>query len=163
MSFCGVLQWWPPVDPGRSHGCPAWNVTAKLKQRFCVAFFAGFHIFRHSESFFLAEPPKRPFSQCKSQLVPLVSLILCFQPTDHSCWRSVTPPWGQGAVKWLLSPCLVTDEACVWSPRGSHSIHEPEFAEAGFWRGWTWQILKQRIKCKECCKLLLLLSSQIQH
>lgn len=83
---------------------------------------AIFHIFRCLGSFFLAEPPEWPFSLWKSQLVPLVSLILCFQPTDHNCRRSETPPWGQGAVKWLLSPCLVTDEACGWSPRGSHSI-----------------------------------------
>ena len=134
----------------------------QIKKPFLCRLFAIFHIFRHLGSFFLAEPPEWPFSLWKSQLVPLVSLIFCFQPTDHSCPRSVTPPWGQGAVKWLLSPCLVTDEACVWSPRGSHSIYKPKFAEASFWRGWTWQLLKQRIKCKEWYKLLLLLLSQIQ-
>lgn len=134
------------------------QIKKKNPTTFLCRLFAIFHIFRHLRSFFLAEPPEWPLSLSKSQLVPLVSLIFCSQPTDHSCCRSVTPPWGQGTVKWLLSPCLVTDEACVWSLRGSHSIYEPEFAEAIFWLGWTWQILKQRIKCKERYKLLLLLS-----
>lgn len=58
--------------------------------------FAVFPVLTRLGLFLLAEPPGWPLSMCKSQPVPLVPLMLCFQPTAQGCSRSGTPPWGPG-------------------------------------------------------------------
>lgn len=107
-----VLSWSRQILRLSRLGCYG-QIQIQYSQHLC-RLSAIFHIFRCLGSFFLAEPPERPFSLWKSQLVPLVSLILCFQPTDHNCCRSETPPWGQGAVKWMAPQPLFGHRWGMW-------------------------------------------------
>lgn len=132
----------------------------QIKPTFSCCLFAVFFfcIFRHLGTLFLAEPTEWPFTLCKSHLGPLLSRMFYFWALfalPGGCWEL----WEECDSTLRTRPCAimawVTHEACVQSPRGSHSHHEPGFAKPSFWLGWMWQILKQGIKCRgrflSCC------------